>query len=145
MTLTLFSDYSLRVLMFAALHPDRPVSVDQMAEAYGLSRHHVAKVVNFLTQKGHLHSRRGRGGGVTLGHPADQIGIGEVLRSTEGHTPLIECFNAETNTCPLIHACVLQGALGKAWNAFFEVLDGYTLADLVRNRKALMQRLSLPA
>lgn len=141
MTLTLFSDYSLRVLMFAALRPTTTFSVDEVSHAYGLSRHHVAKVVNHLTRFGYLATRRGRHGGVLLGKPATEICIGEVVRKTECGTALVECFNAETNTCPLIHACLLQKALGEAWNAFFNVLDQYTLADLVRKPALLNSRL----
>lgn len=145
MTLTLFSDYSLRILMYAAIHRDEQFSVDDVAEAYKLSRHHVAKAVNFLAQQGYLSAKRGRGGGICLGKPAKDIRIGEVLRQTESSTPLIECFDAATNTCPLIKACALKGALKEAWDAFFDVLDKYTLADMTKKPQSLLQALSLQA
>lgn len=141
MTLTLFTDYSLRVLMFAALRPKQPFSVDEVAEAYGLSRHHVAKAVQFLAQEGYLTTQRGRGGGITLGQPASKIVVGAVVRQTEKGAPLIECFHPATNTCPLIRACTLKKALLEAWEAFFAVLDSYTLADLSKRPRALAQAL----
>jgi Rrf2 family transcriptional regulator, nitric oxide-sensitive transcriptional repressor len=143
MTLTLFSDYSLRVLMFAALHRDERFSVDDVARAHGLSRHHVAKAVNFLSQRGYLAAKRGRGGGICLGKPPSQIRIGPVVRQTETGAPFIECFDASTNTCVLVQGCVLKRAMTEAWNAFFAVLDRYTLADLVQKPRLLQRALAL--
>jgi Rrf2 family transcriptional regulator, nitric oxide-sensitive transcriptional repressor len=143
MTLTFFSDYSLRVLMFAALRQPGQFSVNEVAGAYGLSRHHVAKVVNFLVHHGYLSARRGRGGGIRLGKAPGEIRIGEVARQTEAGSPLVECFDPPANSCPLIGACRLKRALGQAWNAFFNVLDGYTLADLVQNRNDLNRLLEV--
>ncbi|HEX3718861.1 MAG TPA: Rrf2 family transcriptional regulator [Verrucomicrobiae bacterium] len=131
MTLTRFSDYSLRILMFAALQNDRRFSVDEVAAAYRLSRHHTAKAVNFLTRNGYLRAQRGPGGGICLGRLPEEISLGELVRRTEKGAPLVECFDAATNTCPIIQACVLKQALAKAWAAFFHTLDEYTLADLV--------------
>jgi Rrf2 family nitric oxide-sensitive transcriptional repressor len=143
MTLTLFSDYSLRILMFAALRNERRFSVNEVATAYGLSRNHVAKVVHFLAQRGYLESRRGRGGGLCIGRAPKEIQVGQLVRLTESG-PLVECFDPATNSCPLSEACVLKQALGRAWAAFFHCLDGYTLADLVHKpgllRRALEQK-----
>jgi Rrf2 family nitric oxide-sensitive transcriptional repressor len=143
MKLTLFSDYSLRILMFAALRDDAQFSVDEVAKVYGLSRHHVAKAVNFLTQQGYLKAQRGRGGGIYLGQKPEEIGIGKLVRQTEHGAPLVECFDLASNTCPLVPACVLKQVLGRAFSAFFKTLDGYTLADLVRKPAQLKQALQL--
>lgn len=146
MTLTLFSDYSLRVLMFAALREGSPFSVDEAARAHGLSRHHMAKVVNFLAQRGHLSAKRGRGGGICLGRDARSIRLGSLVRETESHgTPLIECFDPATNTCPLIRACRLKGALAEAVAAFYQTLDTYSLADLVHKPQPLRDALAISA
>jgi Rrf2 family nitric oxide-sensitive transcriptional repressor len=143
MTLNLFSDYSLRILMYAALREAEQFSVDEAAKAYGLSRHHTAKVVNFLAKRGYLKCKRGRGGGVALGKPAGEVRIGEVLRQTEGGPPLVECFDAASNTCPLIHACVLKRALAEALAAFFNSMDKITLAQLVERPESMRRALSL--
>jgi Rrf2 family nitric oxide-sensitive transcriptional repressor len=143
MKLTLFSDYSLRILMFAGLNEEPTFSVDDVARAYGLSRNHVAKVINFLTQRGYLSSQRGRGGGIRLGQKPEEIRVGQLLRQTENGSPLVECFDAATNTCPLIRACRLKLALSQAWTAFFDTLDGYTLADLIQKPGPLQHALQL--
>lgn len=143
MKLSLFSDYSLRILMFAALREESKFSVDEVANSYGLSRHHTAKAVNFLTQNGYLAAQRGRNGGVRLGRSPKEIVIGQIVRQTERGGPLIECFDPATNTCPLIKACLLKSALARAWNAFFDTLDEYTLADLVHKPGPLRRSLEL--
>ena len=143
MKLTRFSDYSLRILMYAALRNGLQFSVKEAAGAYGLSQHHTAKAVNFLTQRGYLRAQRGRGGGVCLGREPGQIRLGQLVRQTETGSPLVECFDATSNTCPLIHACVLKQALGQAGAAFFNTLDSYTLADLVRKPNPLRHALEL--
>jgi Rrf2 family nitric oxide-sensitive transcriptional repressor len=143
MTLSLFSDYSLRVLMFAAIREAEQFSVDDAARAYGLSRHHTAKVVNFLAQRGYLRSKRGRGGGLSLGKSAGEIRIGEVLRQTEAGPPLVECFDAASNTCPLIRACALKRALAEALAAFFASMDKITLASLTQRPESLRRSLAL--
>ena len=136
MMLTRFSDYALRVLMFAAVQ-DRPFSIKEVAGTYGLSKNHVAKVVNRLVHTGQLKARRGRRGGVWLGRDPKNIRLGELVRLTENESPLVECFAAGANRCRLTPACRLKGALAQALEAFYDSLDQRTLADLVENRTAL--------
>ncbi len=130
MRLTNFSDYALRVLMYAAAQPDRLITIEETAERYGISRAHLMKVVNLLTRAGYLAAVRGRSGGVRLGRPADKIVLGEVIRTTEPDFELVECFVPDTN-CRITPSCRLRGVLGEALVAFVSTLDKYTLADLV--------------
>ena len=130
MRLSLFSDYSLRVLMFAALKGEA-FSLSEVAEAYDISRHHLVKVVNFLAKLGYLETRRGRGGGIALGMPPENIRIGMVVRRTEDTPFIVECFDKVHNTCPIKGSCRLKGALAQAVNAFYDTLDRHTLRDLV--------------
>lgn len=143
MILRRFSDYSLRVLMFAALQGDTPFCVSEVASMYGLSKHHLAKVINRLVRSGHLKARRGRGGGVWLGRDPGSIRLGALVRLTENESPLVECFAARSNHCRLTPACRLKGALAQALEAFYASLDQRTLADLVGNRAALARLMQL--
>ncbi len=138
MMLTRFSDYALRVLMYAAVRGREPFSVSEVAGAYDLSKNHLAKVVNHLVRIGHLKARRGRGGGVWLGRDPKTIRLGALVRLTENESPLVECFYARTNQCRLTPSCRLKGALQRALEAFYQRLDEETLADLVDNRAALV-------
>jgi Rrf2 family nitric oxide-sensitive transcriptional repressor len=130
MKLSLFTDYSLRVLMFAALKGES-FSLSEVAESYDISRHHLVKVVNYLAKLGYLETRRGRGGGIALGMPPEDIRIGMVVRRTEDSPFIVECFDKQHNTCPINGSCRLKGALAQAVNTFYETLDRHTLRDLV--------------
>lgn len=131
MQLNGFTDYALRVLIYAAVHHHRRCLTSDVTRAFGLSRHHVVKVVNELQHLGYLETTRGRTGGFRLARAPQSINVGEVIRRTEGSLAVVECFDRATNTCPLTRACGLKGALAEAFDAFFAVLDRYTLADLV--------------
>lgn len=130
MRLSLFTDYSLRVLMYAALK-NGAFSLSQVAGAYNISRHHLVKVVNYLAKLGYLETRRGRGGGIALGMRPEDIRIGMVVRRTENTPFIIECFDKRHNTCAINGACRLKDILGQAVGAFYDTLDSHTLRDLV--------------
>lgn len=132
MRLTQFSNFTIRVLMYAALNADRPSSVAEIARAYGVSFNHMKKAAAEMRRLGYLETVRGRVGGVRLTRPPEDINIGEIIRATEGDLALVECFDVQANTCVLAPACELGRALHEALAAFFAVLDGYTLADLLR-------------
>ncbi|MEO7034945.1 MAG: Rrf2 family transcriptional regulator [Polyangiaceae bacterium] len=129
MQLTLFSDYSLRILLYLSAHRDRRVAVSEISQAYGISQHHLVKVVQRLIEAGLVVGTRGRGGGLNLGREPAEINVAEVVRLTEPHLNLVECFDRPTNTCPIDKACGLKGALMRAQEAFFRELDKYSLAD----------------
>jgi Rrf2 family nitric oxide-sensitive transcriptional repressor len=135
--LTTFTDYCLRVLIYLAADPDRRATIAQIATAFGVSEHHLVKVVHFLGRQGWVRTLRGRGGGLVLAKPAAEIGIGLVVRDSEGAAMPAECFGQAPGSCAIAGCCRLRGVLGEAVAAFYTVLDRYTLADLVHNRDVL--------
>lgn len=146
MRLSLFTDYSLRVLMFGALKDGEPFSLSEVSAAYDISRNHLVKVVNFLGKLGYLETKRGRNGGIALGMKPESIKIGMLVRRTEDSPIIVECFDPKTNTCPLNGMCKLKGVLGEAMQAFYGTLDRYTLRDLVAGpNRARMSALLLPS
>lgn len=145
MRITAFTDYSLRVLMYAGANDSSIVTIDQIAASYGISRHHLMKVVSRLGQLGYLSTARGRGGGLTLALPPEQINLGRLVRQTEDDLALVECFEGRDGCCAIAPACVLRSVLGQALDAFLAVLDGYTLADLLAPRRKLATLLGIPA
>src|SRR5690349_18627709 len=128
MRLTKFSDYSLRVLLYLAIHPDRAVSVNEVSQAYRVSPHVMVKVVQVLVTEGLVESSRGRRGGLRLKKAPEDINVGALVRRTEATWDLVECFDQAANTCPIEPACGLKGALKRAQRAFVGVLDDHTLA-----------------
>ncbi len=138
MYLTQFSDYALRVVIYLAACPDGPASVDRISRSYGISRNHLAKVVQRMTDLGIVASTRGRGGGLRLAKPPEQINVGWLVRQTEPHFQIVECFDPATNTCPIARACGLKGALHRAQAAFLGVLDEYHLDQFLTRRPELV-------
>ena len=139
MQLTLFSDYSLRIALYLAAHSDRLCSVDEISRAYGISHAHLVKVVQRLVELDIVGSTRGRGGGLRLARPPEDINVGTLVRATEPHLNIVECFDVATNTCPIEAACGLKGTLLRARKAFLAVLDEQTLADYVPRSERLVK------
>ncbi|CAM3241029.1 transcriptional regulator, BadM/Rrf2 family [Paracoccus aminovorans] len=129
MRLTRYSDYAMRVLLYLGRQPDRLCSIAEIARAYGISQNHLMKVINDLVNAGWLASVRGRGGGVRLARPADEISVGAIIRHTEDGFDLVGCGD-----CIISPACGLTSVLDEALAAFLAVLDGYTLADVLARR-----------
>jgi len=144
MQLTLYTDYSLRVLLYLGSNPRRMATITDIAQSYKISRNHLVKVVHNLAMQGFINTTRGRGGGITLARPATEINIGDVVRHTEVNFNLVECFDRERNACPIAAACFLKGALYEAQRAFMTVLDRYTLANVVDNKDWLQSVLKVP-
>ena len=145
MRLTTFTDYCLRVLMYVAVRDGSAVTIDKIAEGYGISRNHLMKVVFRLGQLGYLSTVRGRGGGMRLAKPPSEIVLGVLIRQTEEGLALVECFQEGNASCAITPCCRLKGVLGEALDAFLTVLDGYTLADLMAPRRRLAQLLGVTA
>ena len=139
MKLTAFTDYSLRVLMYLAANSGRKCTIAEIATAFGISEHHLVKIVHFLGKQGWIATIRGKGGGMTLAMQPGDICLGQVVRDTERSAVPAECFEAGGGQCTLSGCCGLKGALAQAVQAFYGVLDRYTLADVMANRRALAQ------
>jgi Rrf2 family nitric oxide-sensitive transcriptional repressor len=143
--LTQYSNFALRTLQLLALRAPAIVSVDDVARAHRISRSHLVKVAHELGRRGYVETVRGRNGGMRLARAPEDITVGEIIRWTEAPLELVECFNPETNTCPLLGACHLSRGIQRALRAFLSVLDDMTIADIAINRSALLERLTAQA
>jgi len=131
MRLAEYTDYTLRVLMYCAARPQQLVTISELAERHGVSRNHLMKIVTDLGRQGVLETTRGRGGGLRLLKDPSKVRIGDVVRASETDFRLVECFDPKTNQCTLTPSCRLKGLLNAALRAYFQELDGMTLADMV--------------
>ncbi len=146
MRLTAYTDYTLRILMYLAVQPERRSTIAEIAATYDISEAHLTKIAHRLGASGEIATTRGRGGGLRLGKPADTIALGALIRRTEPDMELVACFGG-AGSCVIDETCVLSAVLQEALNAFLAVLDRYTLADLVapRQRLAALLHIELPA
>ncbi|OMF91545.1 Rrf2 family transcriptional regulator [Paenibacillus sp. FSL R7-0273] len=145
MRLTLYTDYSLRILLYLGAKEREALSTVQgISDAYQISKNHLMKVSHELGKAGYIETVRGRGGGIRLAKTPGRINIGEVVRRMEDDLYLVECFQPSGGNCPISPVCGLKGVLGKALNAYLQVLDQYTLQDLLINKDDLRALLAQP-
>lgn len=138
MRLTVYTDYSLRVLLYLGVKGKEQLStVQEISDKYNISKNHLTKVTHELGKMGIIETVRGRGGGIRLKLDPKDINIGETVRKTEDDFHLVECFNCAINECVITPVCRLKGVLHEALNAYFKVLESYTLADFVENNEGL--------
>ena len=132
MKLSTFSDYTLRVLIYLANQRSGLATITEIAAAYQISGNHLMKVVHQLARAGVIESVRGKGGGIRLARAPDEIRLGQVIRASEGASPIVECLAATPTSCRIAPACHLAGILVSAFEVFYSKLDEYSLADLVQ-------------
>lgn len=135
MQLNRFTDFGLRVLMYLTQCRDRPapVTIPEIAQRFDVSRNHLVKVVHFMAREGWLTTTRGKGGGMVLSGPAEGYKLGDLVHALEGQGGLIDCREPP---CALDGSCRLAGVLAQSLQRFYEFLNEYTLADLVRDPTA---------
>lgn len=127
MHLTNFTDYSMRALLFLAAHSEQNSSITEIAEFYGLSRHHLVKVIHRLGQLGYVETTRGKGGGIRLAQGAGKLRLGDLVEQLEPNMTMVECFDPETNTCRVTQSCRFKGALARATRSYIATLNEHTL------------------
>lgn len=138
MQLKKYTDYALRVLIYCASKEEGELSsIKEIAGIFSISQDHLGKIVHQLNRWGYIETVRGRYGGIKLAKRKEDINVGMIVRKMEDDFTLLECFDTEKNHCILSPACTLKHALHEALEAFFSVLDSYTLADLVGNPSTL--------
>ncbi len=143
MRLTRQTNYAIRILMYCAANEGRLSRIPEIAAAYSVSELFLFKILQPLVEAGLVQTVRGRNGGVRLGKPATEITLFDVVRVTEESFAMAECFERDATDCPLIDSCGLNEALRKALGAFFEVLESYTIDDLVKTRPAMRSLLGI--
>ncbi|GLQ97247.1 RrF2 family transcriptional regulator [Dyella mobilis] len=130
MRLTYQTDYALRLLMFLAVQGERRSSIHEIATRYAISENHLMKVTQRLAALGYVDALRGRSGGLKLAGRAEDIRIGDVVRAIEPDLAIVECFGTD-NQCAITPSCTLRHVLDEARTSFLDVLDSYTLKQLV--------------
>jgi Rrf2 family nitric oxide-sensitive transcriptional repressor len=144
MRLTVYADFSLRLLMYLAVQDDGLTTIPKVARSYGISRNHLVKVAHRLGLDGYIITTRGMNGGLRLARSPEEINVGEVVRRMEPDMALVPCMHPVDSACPIVPACLLRNAIEEARSAFLKVLDGYTLADLAMPRADLQKLLGIP-
>ena len=143
MKLTAFTDYSLRTLMYLAIHPKRLCTTKEIAEQFQVSQNHMVKVAYQLAKSGYVETQKGKNGGMKLARSPAQINIGEAVRNLEPDFHLVECFNQAENKCRITSACKFKSVLFDAQEAFLKTLDAFSLAQITENDVELLTALAV--
>ena len=143
MRLTRQSSYAIRTLIYCAVNAPGLSHIADIAKAHAISELFLFKLIKPLVEGGLLETVRGRKGGIRLGRPAAEITLLDTVKLTEDNFAMAECFEGSDITCPLVDSCDLNSALHEALQAFFDVLDSYSIADLADKRRSLRLRLGL--
>ncbi|WP_158999750.1 RrF2 family transcriptional regulator [Pigmentibacter ruber] len=137
MQLTLQSDYTLRVLIYISYHQDKIVTIEEIANFYEISAHHLTRIIHKLGELGYIYTIRGKGGGFRLAKTPSEINIGELIEKIESHFNIVECFDPTKKRCKILGPCLLKPLLADAMQKFIDTLKQKTLADLVINNNRL--------
>lgn len=144
MQLKKYTDYALRVLIYTGMKKEGELaSINEISDTFNISRHHLGKIVFELSKLGYIDAIRGRNGGIKLAKDPAEINVGIIVRMFEQDFNILECFEKETNHCVISPACKLKHVLNQALAAFMEVIDQYSLKDLITNDKELLQLMGL--
>ena len=127
MQLTRFTDYATRILLYLAVRQGEIVSVAQIADHYGISRNHLAKVAQELVGRQYVETIRGRNGGLRLTRDPASIQLGSIVKDFEPNMSIVDCVG-----CLIAPVCGVPQPLAEATNAFIATLDRYTFVDLIR-------------
>ena len=109
--------HALRALIYlAGKNSHQPVLVREIADAAGVSRQSLAKILHALRNRGLVRSTKGPGGGYRLARPGNEVRVAEVIEAVDGHIDLHETCVLGLEQCTDFGSC----ALHSAWTAFRE-------------------------
>lgn len=129
MRLSLQTDYALRTLLFLATRTGRATVAD-VAEYFGISAHHVGKVVHQLGRLGYVRNHRGPGGGIELARKPSAITVGRVVLDFEGNMHLLDCVSGPMQ-CVIQPGCILRGVLLEAERLQLDYLNSISLEAIL--------------
>jgi Rrf2 family protein len=133
MRLTKSTSHAIRILIDCVRAQDQLTKVAELSERLEITQQNVFKIVNFLARAGLIEAVRGRNGGVKLARPAEEIRIGDVVRATEvTHVAIEEDGALGTRE----HGHGVNRVLDDALEAFIDVLDRHTIADMARSQSS---------
>jgi Rrf2 family protein len=133
------AEYALRAVLYIAQHSSaaRLIRTDQVAEALGVPRNYLSKILHQLAKQGVLASARGVTGGFRLAHPAEELVLSRIIEHFDPIVPQRTCILgrpecSDTNPCP---------AHGR-WKGISVEVRGFfnktTVGDLLREEGSLV-------
>lgn len=113
--------------------------MSQIAAEEQIPSKFLEQILLTLGNAGLVQSKAGRGGGYCLGNAANQITLGQVVRTLDGPLAPIRCVSQmayEPCACPDEESCGLRMVMDDVRNAIADILDRTTLQDVARRVQA---------
>ena len=129
--MTSFTDYSVRVLIYADMKKEELSSFQELPKVSSISSNHLMKVIHHLGKGNYLETIRGKNGGFRLAKEPKDINISELIRYTEDDLTLVKPKNDKLDQTKSISFSVV---VDEALDSFMATLENYTLADLVKGQ-----------
>lgn len=143
MQLTSYTDYAFRTLIALAAAAPEKLTAAEISESYGISQHHLLKVVQKLAALGYIETMRGKSGGMRLAVDPTMLSLGTVVRGMEAELGPVACLRPGDVPCIITPVCGLRGILRDAMAQFLRVLDQHTLADAIPAKGRVAKLLKL--
>ncbi|MBO8159579.1 Rrf2 family transcriptional regulator [Thermosyntropha sp.] len=134
--------YGLRAMLDIARHTEKnePVSIAAIAQHQDLSERYLEQIMMSLKKAGLVYSSKGAKGGYTLGKKPEDITVGEIIRALEGEISPVECVSLQkSEECIRADFCVTRIIWREVRDVINQVLDKYSLADLLKEEKNLQK------
>ncbi len=120
-----------------------PVTTPAIAGRQKISKKYLEQLLTTLKKKGLIKSIRGPQGGYVLGHSADKITVGDIIRTLEGPIAPVDCISEiNPGDCARAQFCVTRQIWLRLRDAASEILDAYTLADLMEDPAVCRESIS---
>jgi len=113
--------FALYAVLELARAPDRQLATAEIAETYGISAHHLAKVMRTLVRAGLIQSVRGVGGGYRFAGNAARTTLFDVIQLFESLEPEVD---------PSLARAVGETPIGAALHAVNVEINQLALATL---------------
>lgn len=139
MRLTRQTNLAIRMLMYCAASRQGLSQVGEIASAYSVSAMHLAQISKPLVSAGLLKTVRGRHGGISLGRPAGEITLADVIEAVE--TEMGQAHPRPGQSTRIVEEIEMEKALQVAFDEFLGSLRQHTIADLVEGMPDIRQLL----
>jgi Rrf2 family protein len=128
--------YGVRLMIdLAARYGEGPVLMREIAKRQEISEKYLSNLINPLKATGLLEATRGVHGGYVLGKSPSEISMKDIVEAVEGPMCLVDCVDKPA-TCARTSLCIAHELWSEASKGINQVLEKYTLADMVVRQKA---------
>lgn len=124
--------YGLRLMVEVALSYEKgPILLKEISKNIDVSEKYLSQIIIPLKGRGLINTYSGAHSGYILSKPPSGIKLKEIVEILEGDLSLIDCVN-NPSVCDRVSTCVTRDIWTKMGDKILEVLNEYTLDDLVK-------------